>query len=87
MAMTVAEAERMETARAKAGKVGGINFSYRGVPAFRFARELIAAGELGRLMRVNSVYLQSFLGAAAAPYSATTPRWRASARWATSACT
>ena len=69
MAMTVAEAERMETARAKAGKVGGINFSYRGVPAFRFARELIAAGELGRLMRVNSVYLQSFLGAAAAPYS------------------
>ena len=69
MAMTVAEAKRMEAARAKAGKLGGINFTYRGVPAFRFARELIAAGELGRLRRVNAVYLQSFLGAAATPYS------------------
>jgi len=67
MAMTVAEAERMEQARAKAGKVGGINFTYRGVPAFRFARELIAAGDLGKVRRVNAVYLQSFLGAS--PYS------------------
>lgn len=69
MAMTVAEAEAMETARAAAGKLGGINFSYRNVPAFRFARELIAGGELGRLMRVNCVYLQSFLGAPATLYS------------------
>jgi len=69
MAMTVAEAEAMEAARATAGKLGGINFNYRGVPAFRFARELIAAGELGRLRRVNAVYLQSFLGAPATPYS------------------
>jgi predicted dehydrogenase len=69
MAMTVAEAEAMEAARVKAGRLGGINFTYRGVPSFRFARELIAAGELGRLMRVNAVYLQSFLGATATPYS------------------
>ncbi len=69
MAMTVAEAKRMETARAKAGKVGGINFSYRGVAAFRFAHDLIAAGELGRVMRVNAVYLQSFLGAKSVPFS------------------
>ena len=41
MAMTVAEAAAMETARAAAGKLGSINFSYRNVPAFRFARELI----------------------------------------------
>ncbi|MEO6874993.1 MAG: Gfo/Idh/MocA family oxidoreductase [Opitutaceae bacterium] len=69
LAMTVAEAESMEAARAAAGKLGGINFSYRNVAAFRFARELIARGELGRLMRVHTVYLQSFLGAAATPYS------------------
>ena len=69
MAMTVEEAERMESARAAAGKIGGINFSYRGVAAFRFARELIAAGELGRLTRVHAVYLQSFLGAPATPHS------------------
>jgi len=69
MAMTVAEAERMEVARAAAGRIGGINFTYRGVAAFRFARALIAAGELGRVTRVNSVYLQSFLGAPATRYS------------------
>jgi predicted dehydrogenase len=69
MAMTVAEAERMERARTAAGKIGAINFSYRSYAAFRFARELIAAGELGRLTRVNSVYLQSFLGAPATLYS------------------
>jgi hypothetical protein len=69
MAMTVAEAEAMEAARSKTGKLGGINFSYRNVPAFRFARELIAAGELGRILRVNTVYLQSFLGAPATAHS------------------
>lgn len=69
MAMTVAEAEAMEAARAAAGKLGAINFSYRNNPAFRFARELVAAGELGRLTRVNAVYLQSFLGAPATSHS------------------
>ena len=69
MAMNVAEAEAMEAARAKAGKLGGLNFSYRNVPAFRFARALIANGELGRLLRVNTVYLQSFLGAPATAHS------------------
>lgn len=69
MAMTVAEAESMEAARAATGRLGGINFSYRNVASFRFARELIAAGELGRITRVNTVYLQSFLGAPATPYS------------------
>ncbi|MFI5357258.1 MAG: Gfo/Idh/MocA family protein, partial [Opitutales bacterium] len=69
MALTLAEAERMEAARAAAGKLGGINFSYRNVASFRFARELVARGELGRLLRVQCVYLQSFLGAPATPYS------------------
>jgi predicted dehydrogenase len=69
MALTVAEALEMEAARAKAGVLGGkpllgaINFSYRCVPGFRYARELMAAGELGTITRVNVVYLQSFLGA------------------------
>lgn len=59
MAMTLAEAEAMEAARAAAGRRGAINFSYRGNPGFRFARHLIATGELGRLYRVHAVYLQS----------------------------
>lgn len=69
MAMTLAEAKAMEAARARAGKHGGINFSYRNLRAFRFARELVARGDIGRLLRVNCVYLQSFLGAPAQPYS------------------
>lgn len=69
LALTVAEAETMEAARVAAGRLGGVNFSYRNNAAFRFAREIIAGGELGRLLRVNAVYLQSFLGAPATPHS------------------
>jgi len=69
MAMTLAEAEQMEAARIAADRLGTINFSYRNVAAFHFARELIAAGDLGRLLRVQCVYLQSFLGAPATPYA------------------
>jgi len=69
MAMNVAEAESMEKARADAGTIGAINFSYRCVAAFRFAREIIASGELGRVQRLNVVYLQSFLGAETTPWS------------------
>jgi predicted dehydrogenase len=46
-----------------------INFSYRNCPSFRFARELIAKGELGPIQRVNVVYLQSFLGAEESRFS------------------
>lgn len=69
MAMTVAEAQLMEDARAKAGKHGLINFSYRNCPSFRFARDLIARGELGRLQRVNVVYLQGWLASPNCLYS------------------
>jgi predicted dehydrogenase len=69
LAMNVAEVEAMEAARTAAGRLGGVNFSYRNNGAFRFARELIAGGELGRLLRVNTVYLQSFLGAPATPHT------------------
>jgi predicted dehydrogenase len=64
MAMTVQEAREMEHARAAAGRLGAINFPYRNSAPFRFAREVVAAGELGRLTRVACSYLQSFLGAA-----------------------
>jgi len=69
MAMTLDEAQQMEAARAESGKLGGINFSYRNLASFRYARELIAEEELGKLLRVQCVYLQSFLGAPATPYA------------------
>lgn len=63
MAMTLAEALEMEQAREKAGRLGLINFSYRNCDSFRFAKDMIASGDLGEIIRVNAVYLQSFLGA------------------------
>jgi len=69
MAMTVAEAEAMEAARVKAGTHGVINFSYRNCVSFRFAKEMIASGELGAIQRVNTVYLQSFTGGSETLYA------------------
>jgi predicted dehydrogenase len=63
MAMNLAQAVEMENARIRAGRLGAINFSYRNVAAFQFARDMIAAGELGQIQRMNVRYLQSFLGA------------------------
>ena len=69
MAMTLDEALDMEKARRKANKFGFINFSYRYFTAFRFAREIVRLGELGRIQRMNISYLQSFLGAEATHYT------------------
>lgn len=69
MAMDVAEAEAMEAARAKAGKIGMINFSYRTTTSFRYAREIVRQGDLGQLCRIHVVYLQSFLGASGTPWA------------------
>jgi predicted dehydrogenase len=63
MAMSVFEAEAMEAARAVGGRCGAVNFSYRNPRAFRYARSLVTGGALGRLMRANVVYLQSFMAA------------------------
>jgi predicted dehydrogenase len=69
MATTLADAEEMEKARAAAGRIGAINFGYRNLPAFRFARDLIARGEIGRVVRVDAAYLQSFMAAPTTPWS------------------
>ena len=68
MGMTVEETLAMEAARKNANKLGAIQFSYRSVAAMRFAREIIRAGELGRLQRMNVKYLQSWLGAETQPF-------------------
>lgn len=69
MAMTLAEARRMEAARRRARRHGLINFTYRNTSSFRFAREIIAAGEIGAIQRIHVVYLQSWLGGSSARFS------------------
>ncbi|MFB2580566.1 Gfo/Idh/MocA family protein [Herbiconiux sp. P15] len=70
LANTVEEAERMaEAARAAAenGVFAMVGFTYRRVPAVRFARDLIAAGRIGEVRQVRAAYLQDWLSDPDAP--------------------
>jgi len=69
MAMNLAQAQQMESARQAARKLGAINFSYRHNPSFRFARELVRDGEIGRVHRVNVRYLQGWMAAETARFA------------------
>lgn len=64
LANTVAEAEAMTEAAARAadrGQVAMVGFNYRRVPAIAYARQLIAEGRLGPLRHVRAAYLQDWL--------------------------
>jgi predicted dehydrogenase len=64
LANTLAEAEAMAAAAAKARERGVrsmVAFNYRRVPALAHARHLVASGALGEIRHVRSVYLQDWL--------------------------
>ncbi len=64
LANTVAEAEAMADAAAKAAAAGVrsmVAFNYRRVPAAAYARQLIAEGVLGQIRHVRAVYLQDWI--------------------------
>lgn len=70
LANSVGEAQRMADAAVHAAKRGVfamVGFSYRRVPAITFAKQLVAAGRLGELRRVQANYLQDWLTDADAP--------------------
>ncbi|PXY24439.1 dehydrogenase [Prauserella flavalba] len=70
LANTVAEAERMAEAAARADARGVrsmVAFNYRRVPALSLARRLVAEGRLGELRHVRAVYLQDWLSDATSP--------------------
>jgi predicted dehydrogenase len=64
LANTVAEAEEM-TAAAEAARERGVHsmvgFNYRRTPALALARDLVAAGRLGRIHHVRAQYLQDWI--------------------------
>src|SRR5690606_28958924 len=63
-ANTVAEAEAMADAAAKAAERGVfamVGFTYRRVPATAFARQLVAEGRIGRVTQVRASYRQDWL--------------------------
>src|SRR3954469_20001482 len=72
LANTVAEAEAMAEAAARAATKGVrsmVGFTYRRVPAIAFARQLVAEGRLGQIRHVRAQYLQDWIADPAAPMS------------------
>ncbi|OJX66619.1 MAG: dehydrogenase [Micrococcales bacterium 72-143] len=64
LANTVAEAEAMADAAARAAERGVyamVGFTYRRVPAATFARDLVAAGRIGTVNQVRASYRQDWL--------------------------
>jgi predicted dehydrogenase len=72
LANTVAEAEAMTEAAARAAQRGVrsmVGFTYRRVPAIALARQLVAEGRLGEIRHVRAQYLQDWIADPAAPMS------------------
>jgi predicted dehydrogenase len=57
MATSVDECVRMIAAAERAGRVGGIAYTYRGYPLVEHLRARVAAGEFGNLRRIAGFYL------------------------------
>ena len=74
LANDLSGAERMAETAADGDVVAGIAFNYRFVPAVRYARRLIAEGELGEIHQFRGEYMQDWLVDPEAPWS-----WRNSA--------
>jgi len=69
LAPTLETAEKMADAATEAGVPAGCAFNYRFVPAIRYAKTLLEAGELGEIHHVRGRYLQDWLVDPDAPWS------------------
>ena len=69
LAPTREDAERMAEAAAGSDAPAGIAFNYRYVPAIQYARNLIAAGNLGEIRHVRASYFQDWLADPDAPWA------------------
>jgi predicted dehydrogenase len=61
LAMSLREAQQLIDAAKETGAKTGVNFTYRGHPAARYAKQLIAEGDLGKIYHVNAFYMQGWL--------------------------
>ncbi len=61
LAMTLEQARRMQAAVERAGVVHMICHNYRFAPAVQYARQMIAAGELGEIYHIRAQYLQDWI--------------------------
>jgi len=58
---TLADAKALAETAARTGKVFVVTHNYTGYPMIRHAREMVAAGELGRIRVVQTEYAQGWL--------------------------
>ncbi len=61
LGMNYGEAKELIDAAKAAGVTTGVNFTYRGHPAARYAKDLISTGQLGRIYHVTAFYMQGWL--------------------------
>jgi predicted dehydrogenase len=61
LALSSTDARSLLTAAREAGVVHAVTFNYRGNPLVQQAREMVAAGDLGRIHYVHGAYLQDWL--------------------------
>ncbi len=59
IAMNMREAEEILAAERESSAFGMVSFSYRFMPAVRYAKHLVDAGAIGRVVGVNVAYLKS----------------------------
>lgn len=60
MAMTVADAEKMQAAAQKTGVVTMVSYNYRHTPAIQMAKKLIDEGRIGKILSFRGYYLQDW---------------------------
>lgn len=75
LATSVEEGEAMVRAVRKAGVVNMVNFSYRDSSAIQECARRVAAGDIGRVMHVESSYLQCWLSSTVWGDWRTRPGW------------
>jgi predicted dehydrogenase len=61
LAMSAGDARKLWQSARDAGVVHAVTFNYRGNPLVQQAREMVAAGELGRIHYVHGNYIQDWL--------------------------
>jgi predicted dehydrogenase len=69
LAHTLEGARRMRDAANESDATAGVAFNYRFVPAIRYAKRLIADGEVGEVYHVRGRYFQDWLADPEAPWS------------------
>ena len=69
LAPTVDEAREMTFAAQAAGVTTAVGFNYLKNPLFKFARELIAAGEIGEIRAFNGIHAEDYMTDAEIPWS------------------